>query len=287
MPEPQHQSHPQPRRIDLHTHSNVSDGTETPADLVASAVAAGLDVVGLTDHDTTEGWAEARRAAEVQGIQLVPGIELTARQGWTSVHVLGYGFDPQAASLLELNATAQRERLERARTMVERLAADYPISWESVAHEAHGVIGRPHIADALVNAGVVPDRSAAFQDILRPDSQYYVAHAAPTPLTVVMAIAEAGGATVLAHPAGRTRPLDEPVLAELVNAGLAGLEVWHRDNTAAGREWLLGLVNRWNLVATGSSDYHGMGKPNRLGENLTSESMFERLARRAGFPAFP
>lgn len=269
-------------RIDLHTHSNRSDGTESPADLVRSAREAGLDVVALTDHDTVSGWASAARAGEESGVRVVPGMELSTRSPHgVSIHMLAYVFDPAAPGLRAEARRSFEARIGRGQAIVERLAADYPISWDLVQeHTQPGTtIGRPHIADALVSAGVVADRGEAFATLLHGSSPYYVPHYAPEAVTAVRLIREAGGVPVFAHPLAdsRGRVVGEDVFDELVAAGLGGLEVNHRDNPPAAKEWLTDYAHAHDLIVTGSSDYHGAGKPNRLGENLTAEDQLERI----------
>jgi len=273
------------RLIDLHTHSSVSDGTERPADLVASAVRAGLGVVALTDHDSTAGWSEASRAVAGTGTTLVPGMELSTRLGFMSVHVLGYLFDPEHPGLVAETARTREARLHRAERIVERIAVDYDLTWADVLAQsgAGSTLGRPHIADALVAKGYAPDRSAAFAGILHWRAGYYEPHEAPTPLDGVRLIRAAGGVPVIAHPAthGRDPNISERSFLELVDAGLLGVEVRHRENTPAGKARLLELAHRHDLVVTGSSDYHGDGKPNRLGENSTDPAQFERIVAAA------
>ena len=269
-------------RIDLHAHSNVSDGTETPADVMASAAREGLDVVALTDHDSTDGWAEASLAAVQFGVALVPGMEVSCRteQG-ISVHLLSYLHDPAHAGLLEEITKAKDARLTRAERMVTLLAEDYPLSWDDVIHHVApgATLGRPHIADALVAAGVVSDRSEAFTSILTSHSRYFVQHYAPEPALAVELVRAAGGVPVFAHPvaSSRGRVVGERTYREMIDAGLAGLEVDHRDNSEEGREFLRGLAARHGLLITGSSDYHGTGKPNRLGEYLTAPEVFAQI----------
>lgn len=268
-------------RIDLHTHSFYSDGTESPAELVDSARAAGLDVIGLVDHDTVAGWEEAARAAQGSGIALVRGMEVTARVGETSVHILGYLFDPQHPWVIAHMAQLAQSRAERAQRIVAKLAADFPITWQRVQEIAGdaSVVGRPHIADALVAVGVVPNRSAAFTSLLHAGSPYYVPHLAPQASDVVAGIAEAGGKAVWAHPWASARGDIAPIetFAELAEAGLFGVEVDHRDNPVVRRAGLADIVAREGLACLGSSDYHGTGKPNRLGENTTSREVYECL----------
>jgi predicted metal-dependent phosphoesterase TrpH len=276
--------------IDLHAHSSVSDGTETPTQLVRAAVAAGLGTVAITDHDSTAGWHEAYAAAEGTGLTIIPGMELSTNHGPASVHMLAYLFDPLNAEIVAETARIRDGRLHRAERIVERIAADYTLTWDDVLAESTdgGSLGRPHIADALVKRGHVPNRSAAFESILHWRSGYYEKYYAPSPLEGVQMIAAAGGLSVLAHPAtsGRYRVLTDSVIAPLVDAGLFGLEVYHRDNTEDGKERLLELAKSFGLAVLGSSDYHGAGKPNRLAENTTSPEVLERLIA-AGTGASP
>ncbi|KRE79818.1 PHP domain-containing protein [Arthrobacter sp. Soil763] len=269
-------------RIDLHAHSNVSDGTEDPAALVASAVEAGLDVVALTDHDSTDGWAEASAAARSLGVALVPGMEVSCRTGeGISVHLLSYLHDPTHPGLLEEITKAKDARFTRAERMVSLLAEDYPLSWDDVIHHVApgATLGRPHIADALVAAGVVADRSEAFETILTSRSRYWVQHYAPDPASAVELVRAAGGVPVFAHPvaSARGRIVGERTYREMIDAGLAGLEIDHRDNPEEGRAFLRGLAERHGLLVTGSSDYHGTGKPNLFGENLTAPEVLARI----------
>jgi predicted metal-dependent phosphoesterase TrpH len=279
-------------RIDLHAHSNVSDGTQLPAALVAAAAAAGLDVVALTDHDSTAGWAQALTAARELGVGLVPGMEISCKtpEG-ISVHLLSYLHDPAHPGLLEEITKAKDARLTRAERMVERLAEDYPLSWDDVsAHVAPGAtVGRPHIADALVAAGIAADRNEAFASILTSHSRYFVSHYAPDPVLAVQLVRAAGGVPVFAHPvaSSRGRVVAPHIFHDMIDAGLLGLEVDHRDNPPEGREWLRALAREEGLLVTGSSDYHGAGKPNLLGENTTAQEVLERIMSTAtGAQAF-
>lgn len=269
-------------RIDLHTHSNVSDGTEAPGAVMASAAAAGLDAVALTDHDSTAGWGEAAEAARGLGLVFVPGMEVSCRTpDGISVHLLSYLHDPAHPGLLAEIAKSRAARVSRAERMVQRLAEDYPINWADVQEQVApgATIGRPHIADALVAAGVVPNRSAAFTGILTARSRYFVAHYAPDPAEAVALIREAGGVPVFAHPeaSSRGRVVGEQTYRRMIDAGLAGVEIDHRDNPEEGRAYLRRLAAENSLLVTGSSDYHGTGKPNRLGENTTSAEVLERI----------
>lgn len=269
-------------RIDLHTHSTVSDGTESPAELMRAAAAAGLDAVALTDHDSTAGWTDAAQEARNLGLVLVPGMEVSCRTDTgISVHVLSYLHDPAHPGLLAEVERSRAARLSRAERMVEKLSADYPISWPHVLeHVADGAtIGRPHIADTLVALKVVATRSEAFASMLSARSRYWVGHYAPHPADAVALIREAGGVPVFAHPvaSSRGRVVKRDVTEEMIDAGLLGLEIEHRDNPPEGRAELQRIASGRNLIVTGSSDYHGTGKPNRLGENLTQPEMFARI----------
>lgn len=271
--------------IDLHTHSSVSDGTESPRELVLAAAEAGLGAVALTDHDSTAGWAEAAEAVRGTGMTLIRGMELSTRVGYNSVHMLAYLFDPAAPGIVAETERLRDDRLHRAERMVARIAEDYDLTWDDVLAEAGegATLGRPHIADALVTRGYARDRSAAFAGILHWRSGYYEPHEAPSPLIGVRLIREAGGVPVLAHPATRGREANLPVsdLLELIDAGLGGVEVGHRENTAEGRATLLALAAEHDLIVTGSSDYHGDGKPNRLGENSTDPEQLARIVEQA------
>lgn len=269
-------------RIDLHAHSNVSDGTEAPAGVIASAASAGLDVVALTDHDSTDGWNEAAAAAGRHGVVFVPGMEISCRteQG-ISVHLLSYLHDPDHPGLLEEITKSKDARLTRAERMVTLLSEDYPLTWDDVIHHVApgATVGRPHIADALVAAGVVSDRSEAFATILTSHSRYFVQHYAPDPALAVGLVRAAGGVPVFAHPvaSSRGRIVGEKTYKEMIDAGLMGLEIEHRDNPEEGRLFLRKLASEHDLLVTGSSDYHGAGKPNLLGENLTSPDALARI----------
>ncbi|WGW10541.1 PHP domain-containing protein [Saxibacter everestensis] len=273
------------QRIDLHTHSAVSDGTEAPADLIRSAAAAGVRTVALTDHDTVTGWEEASIAARAEGVSLVPGMEISCRHEGISVHLLSYLHDPLNIPLMAEVLQARESRVTRAQLMVDRLAVDYDITWEKVvAHTAAGAtIGRPHLADALVTLGVVDDRSAAFEHILTPRSPYYVSLTVVSPIDAIRLVRAAGGVPVFAHPmaTARGRVVSEQAIELMIDAGLGGFEVDHRDNPPEARRRLREIAASFDLLVTGSSDYHGTGKPNRLGENLTDPEMLSRLEAQA------
>ncbi|WP_029068550.1 PHP domain-containing protein [Jonesia quinghaiensis] len=268
-------------RIDLHTHSTVSDGTTSPAQVVAQAAAEGLDVIALTDHDSTLGWEEATSEARAQDIILVPGAEISARCGGISVHVLSYLHDPDNPAMREHERRVQEARRDRARIMVDRLAQDHPITWDDVIEQTKPgtTIGRPHLADALVRAGIVTDRSEAFDTLLWTGSPYYVHHYAPEAVTAVEMICAAGGVAVFAHPGASARGavVADTVIEDMISAGLHGLEIHHRDNPPHERTRLTGIAQRHGVLVTGSSDFHGDGKPNRLGENTTTLEVFQSI----------
>ncbi|MGP9537617.1 PHP domain-containing protein [Brachybacterium sp. AOP43-C2-M15] len=275
------------QRIDLHSHSAWSDGTTGVGELFSQARSAGLDVLALTDHDTVAGWPELPAAVAASGVAAVPGIEVSSEEGTRSVHILALLVDPSPGTDLATEmARARSSRVRRARRMVELISADHPIAWEDVEAQVAGdttVIGRPHIADALVAAGVVRDRSAAFDEVLRPSGPYYVPYDAPSPCTAVRAIRDAGGVSVLAHPGSVTRDDDLPLalIEELVAAGLDGIEADHREHDAAESARLRDFARRHDLLITGGSDFHGTGKPNLLGENLTAPEVLARIQERA------
>jgi len=267
--------------IDLHTHSSVSDGTETPSQLVRAAAAAGLGTVALTDHDSTAGWSEASVAARTAGITLIPGMEFSTRVGHASIHLLAYLFDPSDAGIVAETAHIRKARLTRAEQMVARIGADYEITWDDVLAQTTtgGTVGRPHIADALVANGLALTRSEAFAGILHWEAGYYQPHYAPDPVRAVTLVRAAGGVPVIAHPATRgvADVMAESRLAALVGAGLFGLELRHRENKPEATARLTMLAEKYGLAITGSSDYHGEGKPNRLGENTTTPEVLERI----------
>ena len=276
-------------RVDLHTHSFASDGTDAPAEVVRKAAAAGLDVVALTDHDTTRGWDAAAEAARDTRVALVRGIEVScSAPGGISVHLLGYLQEPEHPALVAETEAARASRLTRARFLVERVARDYPLAWEDVLAQLgpDATVGRPHIADALIARGHVPDRATAFSDVLATSGPYYVPYRAPGAVAMVKAIRAAGGVPVLAHPraAARGRIVPDRVVEQMAEAGLAGLEVEHRDHTSADRRRLRSMAAALGLLVTGSSDFHGDGKPNRLGENLTEPEVFEQIEAQGALP---
>lgn len=280
-------------RIDLHTHSTASDGTDTPAQLVRNAAAAGLDVVALTDHDTTRGYAEAIAALDGldRGLTLVTGAELSCRLDGVGLHMLAYLFDPDEPELARERELVRDDRVPRAKSMVGKLQElGAPVTWEQVARIAgDGSVGRPHIAEAMVELGVVPTVSDAFTpDWLADGGRAYAEKHELDPFDAIRLVKAAGGVTVFAHPAAvkRGQVVPEAAIAALAAAGLDGIEADHMDHDPATRTRLHGLAADLGLLATGSSDYHGSRKTCVLGEFTTDPEIYGEITRRAT-GAFP
>ncbi len=270
--------------IDLHLHSDHSDGTQRPAEVIRQAYAHGVRAAALTDHDTMSGWAEAADAATALGMAFVPGMEMSTRREWHSIHMLAYLVDSTNEALLAECRRVREDRVGRAERIVARIAVDYELRWEHVLAQTSddATIGRPHIADALVARGIVRDRGEAFASILHPRSGYYEPHYAPDSVRAIELILGAGGVPIIAHPATVSRKgmLAVEVIEQLIDAGLAGLEIDHRENSASGKALLRDLAVTHDLIVTGSSDYHGAGKPNLPGENTTEPEMLARIVER-------
>ena len=270
-------------RIDLHTHTRASDGTQTAQELVRAAKDAGLDVLGLTDHDTTEGWATAARAAEEVGLTLVRGMEISTRHLGRGAHLLAYLPDPTYPPLVTHLRKILDGRSSRVPAMLERLRSigiEVDIADVRRAAEGTAATGRPHVADALVALGVVRDRSTAFRRFLNPGRPAYVNRYAAPLVEMVRIVDEAGGVSVLAHPWGRhgADAMPERAIAELAGLGLAGLEVDHQDHAPDDRTRLRAIARELDLVVTGSSDHHGLGKHDHdLGCHTTAPEDYERL----------
>ncbi len=270
-------------RIDLHTHSLASDGTQTPTELVLAAKAEGLDVLAITDHDSADGWAEAAEAAADSGVELVRGMEISTRHQGDGVHLLAYLPDPTYPDLHEALAEILDGRGSRVPAMIERLRElGSAITLDDVrrANPTTPAIGRPHLADALVTLGEVADRDEAFERFLAAGRPAYVDRYAAPLASMIDIIDRAGGVSVIAHPWGRNAPasLDEESLAALTEGGLAGIEVDHEDHDVETRERLRAIARNLGLVATGSSDHHGVGKTgHQLGCNTTDPDQYERL----------
>jgi predicted metal-dependent phosphoesterase TrpH len=274
-------------RIDLHTHTIASDGTDSPAELVRAASAAGLDAVGLTDHDTTAGWAAAT-AALPPGLTLIRGAEVSCR--WfgpdrtIGLHMLAYLFDPAHPALAAELARVRSARETRAERMVALLRADgVEISWDEIhAFAAGGTVGRPHIAQALVRAGLADSVSDAFASQWL-GLRYRVPKEDVEVFAALKLIREAGGVAVFAHPrAARRGPIvPDELIAELAASGLFGIEADHEDHTPAERAHVRRLATELSLVVTGSSDYHGANKTVRLGANTTASEILDQIVATA------
>jgi len=268
--------------IDLHTHTTVSDGTDSPAQLVNKALAQGLDTLAITDHDAIAGWSSAVQTLR-GSLKLVLGAEISClTESGVSVHMLGLLFDGTNSALLEALENTRDERLPRMRKMIELMQADgidISIADVEAAMPPKATMGRPHLADALVAKKIVQSRDEAFFELLNNESKYYVAHLAPTPVDAIKLIRAAGGVAVIAHPFASLRGqiLDSSDFIDLKTAGLNGIEVNHRDQSNEERLSLLSIASDLDLVMTGSSDYHGTGKLNSLGENVTDPAQWERL----------
>ena len=272
--------------IDLHTHTNCSDGTDSPRELVNKAIVQGLEVLGISDHDTTSGWKEATETLR-GSLKLALGSEISClTTDGISVHMLGLLFDPEHAEMQQVLEETRDGRLPRMRKMIEKMRAEgMDISMEDVeqAMPAGATMGRPHLADALVAKKIVKSRDEAFVDLLHNESRFYVSHAAPTPAEAIALIRRAGGVAVIAHPfaSHRGQILKAEDFSELVAAGLNGIEVDHRDQNPDERAMLRSIAKELDLVVTGSSDYHGTGKLNSLAENHTHREQWEKLESQA------
>lgn len=272
--------------IDLHTHTNCSDGTDSPRELVNKAIVQGLEVLGIADHDTTSGWKEATESLR-GSLKLALGSEISClTDDGVSVHMLGLLFDPEHQEMQHVLEETRDGRLPRMRKMIEKMRAEgMDISIEDVelAMPSGATMGRPHLADALVAKKIVKSRDEAFIDLLHNDSRFYVSHAAPTPVEAIRLIRRAGGVAVIAHPfaSHRGQILKPEDFSDLVAAGLNGIEVDHRDQNPDERAMLRNIARELDLVVTGSSDYHGTGKLNSLAENHTHREQWEKLESQA------
>ena len=272
--------------IDLHTHSNFSDGTDSPAQLINKALATGITTIALTDHDSVAGIAQAQSALR-PGISLVAGAEISCQtDDGISVHMLGLLFDLEDKDLISTMEKTRENRHGRMQLIIERLnEAGIEISIQDVLAElAQGAtLGRPHLADALIKKGVVNSRDEAFSQMLHNKSKFYVAHYSPKPVEAIKLIKAAGGVAIIAHPMAshRGRTISVETFGDLIEAGLDAIEVDHRDHSPDEKNALIQLARDNNLVMTGASDYHGNGKLNLLGEYTTDPTQWERLEARA------
>lgn len=273
-------------KIDLHTHSTYSDGTDKPSELINKALAAGITIIGLTDHDSVSGWQEATKALR-SGISLVPGAEISCQTtDGISVHILGLLFDANNTELMNTLEKTKENRHGRMEKIIARInEAGIDITMNDVLEQLSdgATLGRPHLADALVKKGVVTSRDEAFTQMLHNNSKYYVSHYSPTPEAAIALIKAAGGVSVIAHPMAshRGRTISLETFGSLIDSGLDGIEVDHRDHSPDEKKQLISLASESNLVMTGASDYHGNGKLNSLGEYTTNPDEWERLESRA------
>ena len=272
--------------IDLHTHTNISDGQDAPEELIEYAKTLDVAVLAITDHDTLLGWQRVRAAAQGGLLTIVPGAEISCRtEAGMSVHMLGYLFDPDDAQLQEMMSLTRDDRIPRMKKIIELLnQAGIDISFDDVVERSGSAatVGRPHLADALIARGVVTTRDEAFARFLHNDSPFYVGHFAPSPEEAIAAIKNAGGVSVLAHGLAGSRgaiyTLDE--IATLVARGLDGVEVDHRDHDRDSRAKLRELAQSFELLTTGSSDYHGRGVGQRLAMEVTAPEVWEGILER-------
>ncbi|MBR5950949.1 MAG: PHP domain-containing protein [Actinomycetaceae bacterium] len=273
--------------IDTHVHSMCSDGTEAPAEVMRQASMAGLAAIALTDHDTTVGWEEAASRVNAENVALIRGMEVTTRYEGKSVHMLAYLFDPDHEAVHAHSQRLHASRRERIEEMVDNISRDYPITLDDVLEVAGGqILGRPHIADALIAKGIVEKREDAFKTIISSRGKYYVPNKAPNSCEVIEWVTKAGGKAVFAHPYLATRNMEmlPKFFHDFAEAGLFGVEVNHRDNPEDVRPALREMAQNVGVEVFGSSDYHGAGKPNRLGENVTSPEVVARLEDGAALP---
>lgn len=276
--------------IDLHTHSTSSDGTDSPTELVNRAISKKIDVLALTDHDSTRGWDEALNTLlshrSKTSMQLVQGAEISCQDSdGISIHMLGYMFDTEYQPLLEVLERTRENRVSRMERIIARLnEAGIEISLEDVHAQRKGdaTLGRPHLADALVARGHVASRDEAFAALLHNKSKFYINHYSPSPTEVIRLIKSAGGVAVIAHPLAsqRGRTIRIELMKQLVEAGLDGIEIYHRDHSDDEKVQLLQIAKENELIVTGSSDYHGTGKQNQLAEFTTHPQQWGALLSR-------
>ena len=251
-------------QIDLHTHTTASDGIQSPTDLIREAKEVGLDVIAVTDHDTTAGLDEAAEEAERQGVRLIPGIELSVFALGREVHVLGYFLDRSSSALQEFLGEQKTARVKRIYTMLEKLKAiGIDIPPEEVVEEGKaGTMGRPHVARALVRHGVIRDEEEAFRKYIGRDQPGYVPRVKVSAPEGIQKLRAAGGVPVLAHPALYGR---DGIVSHMIEAGILGIEAYHPDHTASASRSYLGLARAKGLLVTGGSDYHGKPRGRRAG----------------------
>jgi predicted metal-dependent phosphoesterase TrpH len=277
--------------IDLHTHTNASDGTDSPTQLIDKAINRGINILALTDHDTTRGWNEAKSALlnhpSQTEMKLVLGSEISCQdENGISIHMLGLLFDPDNQPLFEVLERTRENRHSRMERIIARLneaGIDITIDEVNAQRKGDATLGRPHLADALVARGHVASRDEAFAALLHNKSKFYINHYSPSPIETVKLIKAAGGVAIIAHPLAsqRGRTISMDLFGSLIAAGLDGIEVDHRDHSESEKSELLRFAIENELIVTGSSDYHGTGKLNQLAEYTTHPRQWEALEARA------
>jgi 3',5'-nucleoside bisphosphate phosphatase len=277
--------------IDLHTHTNASDGTDSPTQLIDKAINRGINILALTDHDTTRGWDEAKSALlnhpSQTKMKLVLGSEISCQDdNGISIHMLGLLFDPNYQPLFEVLERTRENRHSRMERIIARLneaGIDITIDEVNAQRQGDATLGRPHLADALVARGHVASRDEAFAALLHNKSKFYINHYSPSPVETIKLIKAAGGVAIIAHPLAsqRGRTISMDLFASLIAAGLDGIEVDHRDHSESEKSELLRFAIENELIVTGSSDYHGTGKLNQLAEYTTHPRQWEALEAKA------
>ena len=277
--------------IDLHTHTNASDGTDSPTQLIDKAINRGINVLALTDHDTTRGWGEAETALlnhpSKSGMKLVLGSEISCQDDdGISIHMLGLLFDPDYQPLFEVLERTRENRHSRMERIIARLneaGIDITIDEVNAQRKGDATLGRPHLADALVARGHVASRDEAFAALLHNKSKFYINHYSPSPVETIKLIKAAGGVAIIAHPLAsqRGRTISMDLFESLIAAGLDGIEVDHRDHSESEKSDLLRFAIEHELIVTGASDYHGTGKLNQLAEYTTHPRQWEALEAKA------
>ena len=277
--------------IDLHTHTNASDGTDSPTQLIDKAINRGINILALTDHDTTRGWDEAKSALlnhpSQTKMKLVLGSEISCQdENGISIHMLGLLFDPNYQPLFEVLERTRENRHSRMERIIARLneaGIDITIDEVNAQRQGDATLGRPHLADALVARGHVASRDEAFAALLHNKSKFYINHYSPSPVETIKLIKAAGGVAIIAHPLAsqRGRTISMDLFASLIAAGLDGIEVDHRDHSESEKSELLRFAIENELIVTGSSDYHGTGKLNQLAEYTTHPRQWEALEAKA------
>lgn len=268
--------------VDLHVHTTASDGSDSPEEVVIMARKVGLKAIGVTDHDTIGGVAEAIRAGKRLGLEVIEGIELSTEYRGQEVHVLGYLMDLENGILLDHLTRSRKSRLDRIYKMIDKLKQlNLAISISDVLQEAAGdSLGRPHLARVLVRRGVVSSVGEAFEHYLGKGGLAFVPRKKSTPWQAVKIIRQAGGVAVLAHPG--LAGIDD-CIPSLVEAGLQGIEVYHPQHSKSDIERYKKIADRWALLVTGGSDYHGRGLKGieALGNIIVSYEVVERLRKMA------